>query len=343
MKFAKPGPASFCSRRPVRVAGFRRPHHRPSERTAPVALRERRASRERPFPRAPRVVVANLRSFLQVVAPVLPSEPSFPSIAAKYPVANWFEREVMDVFGLTPEGHPNPMRVALHDDWPEGCGPFARTFRAMPWCHAWQEIFTRSGRSPVKACFKYPWDPCMRGSSSPATFGLAWPVSLCCTFSSGSSTCIREPRSASNDCLASWSLPRPINLRRHRGWPLARTRTPSNVWRTSRACARTCAPGGVVELERLYNHTADIGALATDVAFTVPASRAQALREGLVRLQDQLFGTRLLRGTIALGGVNRDLPSAGVRRPSHAPAKVREAVRRTDLPAGGRRHLHRSR
>ena len=59
----------------------------------------------------------------------------------------------------------------------------------------------------------------------------------------------------------------------------------------------------LLELERLYNHTADIGALATDVAFTVPASRAQALREGLVRLQDQLFGTRLLRGTIALGGV----------------------------------------
>ena len=43
----------------------------------------------------------------------------------------------------------------------------------------------------------------------------------------------------------------------------------------------------LLELERLYNHTADIGALATDVAFTVPASRAQALREGLVRLQDQ--------------------------------------------------------
>jgi Ni,Fe-hydrogenase III large subunit len=64
----------------------------------------------------------------------------------------------------------------------------------------------------------------------------------------------------------------------------------------------------LLELERLYNHIADIGALATDVAFTVPASRAQALREGLVRLQDRLFGTRLLRGTIALGGVTHDLP-----------------------------------
>jgi Ni,Fe-hydrogenase III large subunit len=67
----------------------------------------------------------------------------------------------------------------------------------------------------------------------------------------------------------------------------------------------------LLELERLYNHTADIGALATDVAFTVPASRAQAMREGLVRLQDRLFGTRLLRGTVAPGGVARDLSPQG--------------------------------
>jgi Ni,Fe-hydrogenase III large subunit len=30
----------------------------------------------------------------------------------------------------------------------------------------------------------------------------------------------------------------------------------------------------LLELERIYNHTSDIGAVATDVAFTIPASRA---------------------------------------------------------------------
>jgi Ni,Fe-hydrogenase III large subunit len=67
----------------------------------------------------------------------------------------------------------------------------------------------------------------------------------------------------------------------------------------------------LLELERMYNHIADIGAIATDVAFTVPASRAQALRERLVRLQERLFGTRLLRGTVAIGGVKRDLSEQG--------------------------------
>jgi Ni,Fe-hydrogenase III large subunit len=73
----------------------------------------------------------------------------------------------------------------------------------------------------------------------------------------------------------------------------------------------------LLELERLYNHTSDIGALAIDVAYAVPASRAQALREGLVRMQDRVFGTRLLRNTIALGGVTRDLP-APARHALHA-------------------------
>ena len=69
-----------------------------------------------------------LRSFLHISTPVDPGAVSYPSIAAKYPAANWFEREVMDFFGLTPDGHPNPARVALHDDWPEGAWALRKDF-----------------------------------------------------------------------------------------------------------------------------------------------------------------------------------------------------------------------
>ena len=140
------------------------------------------------------------------------------------------------------------------------------------------------------------------------------------TFSSGSSTCIREPRSFERLPRRQRSLPRPINFGRHRSGPLARVRARHRTSGGNHgACPRTCAPGGVAGTGAPYNHTADIGALATDVAFTVPASRAQALREGLVRLQDQLFATRLLRGTVA-GWSDARSAAAGVRRPSRAPA-----------------------
>jgi Ni,Fe-hydrogenase III large subunit/Ni,Fe-hydrogenase III component G len=252
----------------------------------------------------------NLRSFLQVVAPVLPDEPSFPSIAAKYPVANWFEREVMDVFGLMPEGHPNPMRVALHDDWPEGLWALRKDFpgdavvpRVAGDCHPFRPV-TGEG------VFQVPVGPVHAGVIEPGhfRFGVAGePVlylqlRLFYVHKGTEKRFERLPwrhglflaQSISGDTAVGHSLAYAHAIERL-----------SEITVPARARALRVV---LLELERLYNHTADIGALATDVAFTVPASRAQALREGLVRLQDQLFGTRLLRGTIALGGVTRDLP-----------------------------------
>jgi formate hydrogenlyase subunit 5 len=66
----------------------------------------------------------------------------------------------------------------------------------------------------------------------------------------------------------------------------------------------------LLELERVYNHIADIGALATDVAFSVPAAHAQLMRERLLSLHERAFGSRLLRRTVAIGGVKRDLTPA---------------------------------
>jgi Ni,Fe-hydrogenase III large subunit len=58
-----------------------------------------------------------------------------------------------------------------------------------------------------------------------------------------------------------------------------------------------------LELERVYNHIADIGAIATDVAFAVANAHAMRLKERVLRLNEQLTGSRLLRGMTALGGV----------------------------------------
>jgi Ni,Fe-hydrogenase III large subunit/Ni,Fe-hydrogenase III component G len=252
----------------------------------------------------------NLRSFLQIVAPVLPRQSSYPSIAAKYPVANWFEREVMDFFGLIPTGHPNLTRVALHDDWPEGAWALRKDFpydavvpRAAGDFHPFRPV-TGEG------VFQVPVGPVHAGIIEPGhfRFGVAGePVlylqlRLFYVHKGTEKRFERLPwrhglflaQSISGDTAVGHSLAFAHAIER-----LAEITVPARA-RALRVV--------LLELERVYNHTADIGALATDVAFTVPASRAQALREGLVRLQDQLFGTRLLRGAIALGGVTRDLP-----------------------------------
>jgi len=43
--------------------------------------------------------------------------PAVASVTDLWPAANWHEREVYDLFGLTFEGHPDLRRILLPDDW----------------------------------------------------------------------------------------------------------------------------------------------------------------------------------------------------------------------------------
>ena len=44
--------------------------------------------------------------------------PRYPSITNKVAAANWYEREMQDMFGLIPVGHPDPRRLMNFEDWP---------------------------------------------------------------------------------------------------------------------------------------------------------------------------------------------------------------------------------
>jgi Ni,Fe-hydrogenase III large subunit/Ni,Fe-hydrogenase III component G len=254
-----------------------------------------------------------LGMFLRISAPIAAVEPSFPSIAARHPAANWFEREVMDYFGLAPIGHPNPRRVALHDDWPEHAWALRKDFpddsvvpRVAGDFHPFRPV-TGEG------VFQVPVGPVHAGVIEPGhfRFGVAGePVlylqlRLFYVHKGIEKRFERLPwrhglflaESVSGDTAVGHSLAYAHAIER-----LASVEVPGRA----RALRVT-----LLELERIYNHIADIGALATDVAFTVPASWAQALRERLVRVNEELFGSRLLRGTIALGGVKHDLSPQG--------------------------------
>jgi Ni,Fe-hydrogenase III large subunit len=81
----------------------------------------------------------------------------------------------------------------------------------------------------------------------------------------------------------------------------------------------------LLELERMHNHVADLGALANDVGYGIAQAHAQAIRETLLRLNKEVTGHRLLRGGITIGGARvQTLPPPDVVR--HAAARVAELV-----------------
>ena len=75
------------------------------------------------WPREPRFeivyVLVSLEHKLRVRMKVrLPgSDPHLATVNTIWPAANWLEREVWDMFGIAFDGHPDPRRLLMPEDW----------------------------------------------------------------------------------------------------------------------------------------------------------------------------------------------------------------------------------
>mgnify|MGYP000253116480 CR=1 FL=1 len=66
------------------------------------------------------------RLFVIIDCAVAPGDERIDSITPVVPGANWAEREFRDAVGVNPDGHPDPRRLLLADDWPDGVWPLRR-------------------------------------------------------------------------------------------------------------------------------------------------------------------------------------------------------------------------
>jgi NADH-quinone oxidoreductase subunit C len=75
------------------------------------------------FPRRPRIdvvyhLVSTSQSWtLRVVVQLNNVDEQVPTVSTVWPAANWLEREVWDLFGVTFAGHPQLERLLTPDDW----------------------------------------------------------------------------------------------------------------------------------------------------------------------------------------------------------------------------------
>lgn len=75
------------------------------------------------WPKAPRFelvyILVSTTNRLRVRMKVrLPSDdPHVATVSDVWPAANWLEREVWDLFGIAFDGHPDPRRLLMPEDW----------------------------------------------------------------------------------------------------------------------------------------------------------------------------------------------------------------------------------
>jgi len=103
----------------------------------------------------------------------LPADnPKVDSISDIIPGANWAEREIRDMFGIEPVGHPYPKRLILPDGWPDGLHPLRKD---MDWNHVPKDFDEDRefsfGETPP-GCTVVPFGPFHPTLDEPAHFRL---------------------------------------------------------------------------------------------------------------------------------------------------------------------------
>lgn len=244
--------------------------------------------------------------YLLMRTSVSPDDPRFSSLSAELPAVNWQEREIQDWFGLTAVGHPNPRRVALHDNWPD-VHPLRKDFpidTVLPPFKGERHIYRPALGEGV---FQVPVGPVHAGIIEPGHFNFAV---------AGEPILYLQLRMFyKHKGIEKLFEKLPI----HKGVFLAESISGDSSFSHGTAfCQALERAAGIevplraqlmrtilLELERICNHVADIGAIATDVGFVIANSHAMRLKEMLVALNEQLTGNRLLRGMTCPGGVRR--------------------------------------
>lgn len=239
-----------------------------------------------------------------------PDRPEVPTLAhLSFPTGR-FEREMHDLHGVIPLDHPLPHRLVRHFHWPRGWYPMHPDAGPPP------PFAEPEGPYPFlevegDGVYEIPVGPVHAGLIEPGHF----------RFSVVGETIIKLKARL-------WFVHKGIEKlfegrTVQRGLPLAeRISGDTAVGHALAYCLAVEEATGtrvpdeaqraralLLELERLHNHVADLGALCNDVGHSVLNSHAQRLREQLLRLNEEMTGHRLLRDGVVLGGaVLRALP-----------------------------------
>ena len=241
----------------------------------------------------------------------------FPSITPVLPAAAWYEREIHDLFGLTPVGHPDLRPLVLHDNWPQGCYPMRKDFDKIPR----GKVQPREGFHPHvhgEGVFEVPVGPIHAGIIEPGHF---------CFSQAGENMIHLDPTLFFTHRGVEKSL---------EGLSVAQA-----IFRVERTCGACSASNALsfsqaveslspseipvralflrvltAELERLYNHIGDVGNICAGVGFAVGTSQGARQKEMLMRFNEELTGNRFLRGMIVPGGVAFDMAGDMIRQAS---------------------------
>lgn len=237
----------------------------------------------------------------------------FTSLTESFPAAEWSEREIHDLFGVTPLGNHSLARLVLPGGWPEGVYPMRKSFPK----DGQVRLVPMERQGPVMheeiegdGVFHMPYGPIRSGIFESAQFVVDTPgekmvgIHLNMFYKhrgmeklfEGTPFAEKAPlvaeRVSGTDSFAQ-SLAYCQAVERALGID-----TPPRARHIRVICA---------ELERIYNHIDHVAGHCEGASLNVANAHFTILKERVLRLNSRLTGSRYLRGMNKVGGLRRDI------------------------------------
>ncbi len=232
-----------------------------------------------------------------------PADPHVPTLAELSFPAGRFEREVRDLFGIVPDDHPMPSRLVRHFHWPRGWHPMRHgAGDPPPFGDVDGPYQFRTVEGP--GVYEIPVGPVHAGMIEPGHFRFSvvgetiLNLKARLWFVHRGIEKLFEGRTPGDGIELAERVSGDTSV----GHALAFCRAVEDAYGVPIDPATQRVRAILLELERLYNHINDIGALCNDVGHSILNNQAQRVRERLLRINDQVTGHRLLRGSIRIGG-----------------------------------------
>jgi formate hydrogenlyase subunit 5 len=257
--------------------------------------------------RSTRELCAIIRSDEQVIRVSSPlTVDAYPAVTPHVAAAHWFEREIHDLWGVVPEGHPRLEPLVRH-------GPEQADI-ALPANGDNGTEHRGAQRLSGPGVFVFPYGPVRSGVFEAAQFLVqsgGEDIAYCaqrlffkrrgaerriCEVPAKLAVLVAERVSGTSSVAHALAFS-------HAAEALAKTEVPSRAQTIRRVLA---------EIERLYNHLEVTVRECEDASLSVAQAQFAALKERLHRLAAQLVGNRFLRGAIVPGGIRIDLDAAAV-------------------------------
>jgi Ni,Fe-hydrogenase III large subunit/Ni,Fe-hydrogenase III component G len=248
--------------------------------------------------------------FVTLLVSVDARAPEVPSLTRALPAANWHEREMRDLFGIVPVGHPDPRPLVVHDGWPQGVFPLRKAFDA-------------SRHVPVEAAGEFPHlvgegEGVLEIPVGPIHAGIIEPGHF--RFTSTGETVLRldarlfythrglEKRMEGLAPLDAFYIAERICGVCSVAHGLGYCEALEQIAGIDAPARARVIRSITLELERLYNHVGDIGNICAGASFHYGTATGMRLKERLQQMNERLAGNRFLRGVVVPGGVRLDLP-----------------------------------